>query len=186
MVKGSMDKIVAGILIAVIVIAIGVFAYYSLSKNEKESAILIVSYENEKYSYSISDLKNLDDFSGSGGYITSHGFIRGPENYTGVRITELLGKIDATGDYKLEVIAKDNYSVNYTIDEIEGNVTVYDISRNETVTGGVTMILAYVENGNYNFDDGPLRIAYVNDQGAITSSKLWAKWVVELKIIDDE
>jgi len=182
MAKGGKDKIVAGVLIAAIIIAIGVFAYYNLPEKENESPILTISYGNENYTYTLLQLEKIDAFSGKGGYKTSHGFIRHPENYTGVKMTELLDEIGTAGNHGIEVIAKDGYSVNYTYDEINGNVTVYDSSGNETGTGGVTMVLAYSENGNYNFDDGPLRIAYVSEQGAITSSKLWAKWVVEIKV----
>jgi len=179
------DKIIAGIFVAVIIIAVGVFAYYNLhNPSEKENVLLTVSYGNDYYNYTLSDLKKIDSFSGNGGYKTSHGSIKGLASYTGVRMTKLLNEISNLPDsYIIQVIAKDNYSVNYTIDEIHGNVTVYDSNGNETGTGGVTMILAYAENGRYDFDDGPLRIAYV-DNGAITSSKLWAKWVVEIKVIE--
>lgn len=182
MAESGKDKIVAGVLIAVIIIAIGVFAYYNLPEKEKENSILTVSYGNENYTYTLSQLKKIDDFSGKGSYKTSYGIIKDMQNYTGVRMTKLLENIGTAGDHEIEVISKDGYSMNYTFDEINGNVTVYDSSGNETGTGGVTMILAYSENGNYDFEDGPVRVAYVNEQGAITSSKLWAKWVVEIKV----
>ena len=188
MAENKTDKIIIGIFVAVIIIAVGVFAYYNMynpsSPSEKENVLLTLSYENEYHNYTLSDLKKIDSFSGNGGYKTSHGYVKGPESYTGVRMTKLLNEIGNLPDsYIIQVIAKDNYSVNYTIDEINGNVTVYDSNGNETGRGGVTMILAYAENGKYDFDDGPLRIAYVDD-GSITSSKLWAKWVVEIKVIE--
>ena len=189
MADSGKDKIIAGVLIAVIVIAIGVFAYYNLPKNGKEengTPILTVSYGNENYTYTLSQLEKIDDFSGRGGYKTSHDSIKGVGDYTGVRMTKLLDEIGVTGDYKIQAVASDNYSVNYTIDEINGNVTIYDATGNETGTGGVTMILAYAENGNYNFDGGPLRIVYVDGQGDITSSKLWEKQVAEIKVIGEE
>lgn len=186
MAESGKDKIIAGVLIAVIIVAAGVFAYYNLPKNEnKENGvpILTVSYGNETYTYTLSQLEKIDDFSGKGSYKTSHGFIREAKGYTGVRMTELMDEIGAACNHGIEVIADDGYSVNYTCDEINGNVTVYDSYGNETGNGGVTMILAYSEDGDYNFDDGPLRIAYVNGQGTITSSKLWVKHVVEIKVI---
>jgi len=157
------DKLIIGIFIAVVLIAIGVFAYYNLYSPSETSkggdVLLTISYGNEQYNYTLSDLEKIDEYSGNGGYKTSHGSIRGLASYTGVRMTKLLDEIGNLPDnYKVEVIASDNYSVNYTIDEIEGNVAVYDNSGNETGIGGVTMILAYAENGNYDFNDGPLRI----------------------------
>ncbi len=187
----NMDKIVGGIFVVAILVAVGVFAYYNLYSNHsgnsgKETGgevLLTVYYGDERYNYTLSDLKKIDEFTGTGGYKTSHGDIKGVKSYTGVRMIKFLDGFNLPGEYEIQVIASDNYSVNYTMDEILGNVTTYDTSGNESGAGGVTMLLAYAEDGEYNFDDGPLRIAYVDD-GKITSSRLWVKQVVEIKIIE--
>jgi hypothetical protein len=74
------------------------------------------------------------------------------------------------------------------MNETLGYVDVYnetgDIISDETAV----MILAYKEDGSYyseidpDNEIGPLRIAFVGDN-IITSSSLWSKMVVSIKII---
>lgn len=47
------------------------------------------------------------------------------------------------------------------------------------------MVLAYDMDGSpIDADDGPLRIAFVNDDGNLTDGSLWAKLVVNLTITE--
>jgi hypothetical protein len=48
------------------------------------------------------------------------------------------------------------------------------------------MLLAFLEDGVYNFSDGPLRIAFINDNEPYTDSFLWAKYVVSMELIPEE
>jgi hypothetical protein len=131
----------------------------------------------------------MDLFEGSGSYIKLGWLpdvvIDGPFNYSGVEITKLLEKIEDLPDqYNITVTAIDGRESNYSYDEIMGNVDIYNNSGNITSSSGVTMILAYKHDGEYikDPDEGPLRIAFVDD-GLITSSKLWTKLVETIEII---
>jgi len=76
MAENKTDKIIIGIFVAVIIIAVGVFAYYNMynpsSPSEKENVLLTLSYGNEYHNYTLSDLKKIDSFSGNGGYFDSN------------------------------------------------------------------------------------------------------------------
>ena len=88
-------------------------------------------------------------------------------------------------NYSILVNTSDFTTFNYNKSVINGQVEIYNESGNITQTGGVTMILAYKQDGIYltDTDDGPLRIAFVNN-GKITSSQLWARMVVSFEIIE--
>jgi hypothetical protein len=79
-------------------------------------------------------------------------------------------------------IASDGYIMNYTYNETQGKVMVYDSEGKEIGVGGVSMVLATKENGQIGYD-GSLRIVFINQDEPITFSALWAKYVVELKFI---
>jgi hypothetical protein len=65
-----------------------------------------------------------------------------------------------------------------------GSVEIYNETGNITANSGAIMILAYMQNGEYiSEQDGPLRIVFVNSN-AITNSRLWAKLVVSIEIMD--
>jgi hypothetical protein len=82
--------------------------------------------------------------------------------------------------YTLKIVSDDGYVYTYTQDEIQGNVQVYDTEGIKQGIGGVTMILAYEEEGIKDFPGGPLRIAYVDDEEQLTDSFLWSKYVIEI------
>lgn len=58
---------------------------------------------------------------------------------------------------------------------------VYDTGGNKQGIGGVTMILAYEEEGIKNFYGGPLRIAFVDDEEQLTDSALWSKYIIKIE-----
>ena len=70
------------------------------------------------------------------------------------------------------------------MDNIDGNVDIYDEKGNILPNETAVMILAYKENGEYFSDNetGPLRVAFV-DNNYITSSSLWSKRVVSIEVI---
>ena len=193
--KKLYDRLLAVILGVVIVAAVVVLIYYAVVPEQKETitpspssteVLLTVVYGEEKTNFTLKDLQSMESYTGYGGYKTKYPSVKGPFKYTGVNVTILLEDFDLPGNYTLKVTASDGWVSNYTWDQIMGNVTVYDINGNETGFGGVTMLLAYAEDGDYNFSDGPLRIAYVNEDEPITDSFLWAKYVVSMEIITEE
>lgn len=190
------DRLVTAILAVVIIIAVAALIYVNLPHEEStsqnnssnnqtnEQAYLVISYGNESFNYTMSELMNMESYTGSGGYIKKSGTIVGPDNYTGVNVSTLLQEFsNLPSNYTLTVTASDGYTVGYTYDEIKGHVPVYDESWNETGTGNLTMIIAYKENGVLLNEStgGSFRVAFVDD-GAISSSKLWARYVARLSI----
>ena len=104
----------------------------------------------------------------------------------------MVEKIDnISGNYSLKIVDKDGEEQTYNFSVIQGNVAIYNASdpNNETPLGydDVTMILAYKQDGEYlnASRDGRLRIAFVNDKGSITASRLWWKFVVSIEIIPE-
>jgi len=154
---------------------------------EEGSSILTIIYGDEQTNYTLEELGALDSYTGSGGYIkTKVSSITGPYEYTGVKVTLLLGQIENLPEnYSIIVEASDGWTTEYNQSQIHGDVLIYNESGNITGIGGVTMILAYAEGGEYMNESigGPLRTVYVDD-GAITSSDLWTKKVVSIEIVE--
>lgn len=189
--KKNSNKLLALALAVVIIIAVVVLIYVNLPQQEKVPSSPLTSevlfnfiYGEQQTNYTLEDLQTMDTYTGFGGYKTRYPSIKGPYEYTGVNVTTLSGEFNnLPTNYTLRVTASDGWVTNYTIDEIQGDVTIYNASGNKTGVGGVTMLLAFAEAGDYNFSDGPLRIAYVNDDEPYTDSFLWSKYVVTIEIM---
>jgi len=194
---GRTNKIITIGLAIVICIAIAVFIFVNIPQEEqKEQESKLKGYVNiifgeQIYNYTINDLIKLDSFTGTGSYIKTGWLpeivIDGPFNYTGVEITSLLNNFENLPEtYNITIKASDGKDTNYSYNEIMGNVEVYNDSGNVTRVGGVSMILAYMQDGEYITDpeEGPLRIAFL-DTNSITSSKLWTKLVISIEVIQN-
>jgi hypothetical protein len=184
------------ILVAAIIISICVIAYVNFIPksgeptdeeiSEPAQTLLTVTYDSHINNYSRDDLTSFVSTTGIGSYINRAGKITGPINYTGVQISVLLDEIsDLPGTYTVHVVAVDGYTVNYSLDEINGNVPIYNETGNETGVGNLTMIIAYQAEGQYlnETTDGPLRVAFVDETGTITHSSLWLRSLVRIDII---
>jgi hypothetical protein len=203
--KRTTTIMVSVVLVFVLIGAIGIYAYTSLVNNEStnssstnehsvvppsadntsEEVVLIIRVGSDTYTYSMDDLLGFDSTSGQGSFINKVGTISGPFTYIGVAVPMLLDQIEGLPDmYTMLGIASDNYSVDYTMDNVTGHVMLYDENGTELGIGTVTMIIAYYEDG-VPLDEsiGPLRIAFVAEDGAITHSSLWLRSLVELDVI---
>ncbi len=197
--EDKFNKYISVVLAVVIITAAGVYAYTHLVEKEPatsgsdqppvvepEEILLTVSVGSEIFNYSLNQLMELDSIAGSGKYINKVGKITGPNNYTGVSMSVLLGTIESLPEnYTLQAIASDGYSVNYSMDEVNGQVSVYNETGDEIGTENMTMIIAYKENGELlnETTGGPLRVAFVDEQGFITSSGMWLRSLVKIEII---
>ena len=172
-------KIITGLLVIAIIITVGVFAYYEWwPDGENKEIMLTVLYGGETWEYTLSG------YGGRGGMSTQKG-IRSPHDYTGVRFELLLQNIGIsnTNSVEAKVFAVGGYNQTFTSDMLLGNVTIYDATGNET-NGTVTLILAYEEDGVLiSKDDGPLRLVFVADEPAYTTSKYWIKQVSSVDIL---
>ena len=183
------------VLFVIIAITVGCIEDNGQNNVEKKPSVLLnVIFDDYRANYTLEDIETFDSYTGNGGYIKTKVLpdsviISDINEYTGVQITTLLEEIPNLPDnYNVSIESDDGRIVEYTINEILGNVDVYNetgiILSNETAV----MIIAYKENGSYysevdhENEIGPLRIAFVGDN-AITSSDLWSKMVVTVEII---
>jgi PKD repeat protein len=149
------------------------------------TTILTLTYNGDQKTYTLEDVENMVSITGYGGRINKVGSIEGPFEYKGVPIAVLADEFSLIPtSYTLTTVSTDGYIYNYTEDEIQGNIQVYDTEGNEQGIGGVTMILAYEEDGIQDFPGGPLRIAYVADDEQLTDAFRWSKYVTEIDFFD--
>ena len=156
-----------------------------INEHSNDSVILTMTYHGNQKTYTRKELENMDSVTGYGGRLNKVGTIVGPFIYKGVPISALANEFSLIPTtYNLQTISTDGYIYNYTQGEIQGNIQVYDTEGYPHGVGGVTMILAYEENGIQNFSDGPLRIAFVADEKQLTDAFRWAKYVTKIEFFD--
>lgn len=205
----NQNLLITAALAVVIIIAIGVFAYTNLfnpnetiddstnDTNPDESSgtgdneqnntngeiLLTIQHGGMNYTYSLSELEEIESVNGKGRKINSIGEISDPYNYTGISINALTERFDLSSDqFEIKVIANDGYSRNYTLNELDIEVTVYNEDGNLSANQSVTMIIAYMEDNQYYTGSNPLRIAFIGENTPITSSSLWVKNITTLEI----
>ncbi|MDH7517312.1 MAG: molybdopterin-dependent oxidoreductase [Candidatus Thermoplasmatota archaeon] len=187
-------KYIAILLAMIFIIAGCIYIYVNLPRGEEkheeptptEEILLTIVFGSKYFNYSLDDLMDFEVVTGRGGYKRQDGTIIGPNNYTGVSLLEILDSIDSMPEnYTIEAFAKDDRYFDYSIDEINGHVMIYNESGNETGIGNLTMIISYKENNVLLNESlgGPLKIVFVDEVGSITDSSLWAKWLVKIEII---
>ena len=198
--ENKTNRMITAALAVVIIVAAITILYVTLpqsehkttddNQNNESATLLTVIYEDEQTNYTLEELKALESYTGSGRYIKEGAFpeiiIKGPYNHTGVTIMVILDQIsNLSQNYSITVTASDDWTADYNLSQIQGNVDIYNESGNITGIGGVTTLLAYKEDGNYINESmgGPLRIVYVDD-GKITLSGLWTKKVVTIEVVD--
>ncbi len=140
------------------------------------------------HDYTFEELRNMDSIEGEGKRIRSTANVRGPNTYRGVHITDLVSNIYSGTDYTLEVEARDGYTMTYPREHVEGDVPVLDEDYNETdIEPDFEAILAYEEDGEQipDWEDGP-RIAFLNDEGLLSSAGLWAKEVRNIRVLPEQ
>ena len=175
-----MKKLFSELVIVLVILCI-VFSNIIIAQhNSANDTVLTLTYGDEHKYYTLDDLLAFDSITGNGGRLKSNGIVVPPWEYTGILITTLSQEFtNMSSQYSLVAIADDEYTVSYTYDKILGEVMIYDNEGNEIGVGGVSMIIATMENGQTGYD-GSLRIAFINQDEPITFSALWAKYVVEL------
>ena len=195
--ENKSNKIITIVLALIIIVAAIIIIYTSLPKNEnekdtnggneQENAIVLQMLYNDTYkNYTLDQLQDLENYTGSGGYIKSNNVTTGPYELTGVRISTLLDQYNISSqNYSIRVTAADNYSKVFNLSYINGEIPIFNDTGEQIGTGGATMIINYKVDGEYLEDsDGPLRLAFIYEDG-YSSSKIWIKQVVSILIIDD-
>ena len=196
--KQNTNKIITAVLAVALLLAMAVIIYVYLPRSQENqtpepsnNTILTVTYGDYTRNYTLQDLEVLPSFTGSGGFIKTKILpsvnTTGPFTYTGVNVSYLVDQIpNLPSHHSIRVTSTDNYRMNYTWSQIQGNVSIYNETGNITGSSGMTMLLAYKEQGNLISDTsvGPLRIAFVDD-GGFTPSGLWAKLVRTITVITE-
>jgi len=150
------------------------------------SSSLTLRYEGEELLFTYDDLTSLEAYAGNGGRLKVTGEVTGPFSYTGVRLLTFINQFDAPpASYKAVVVSEDGLVQTFTAAETAGDVMVYTTQGEENGVGGVTMMLAYKEEGATDFSGGPFRIAWVNTGQPVTDAFLWSKYVCSIDFFDD-
>jgi hypothetical protein len=197
--NNKFSKYITVVLIIAIIAAVGVYAYTNFVKKEPvksdnnispiitpEKTLLTITVGSQSYNYTLDNLTALGTITEQGSYINQIGKITGLNNYTGVTVSMLLSSIPSLPtNYTFHAIASDGYALNYTLNEVNGHVIIYNETGGEIGTGNLTMILAYKENGVFlnEASKGPLRIAFVDTQPSITYAGLWMGLLTKIEII---
>jgi hypothetical protein len=194
-VKFGFLGIILMVSVAVVIAGVGIYAFTNLTKpsettstppEEPGKTLLTIRIGSQTFGYTLKDLTALTGVSGLGGYINEVGGVTGPNNYTGVAVSVLLSTIPALpSNYTFHAITSDGYTQNYSLDAVNGHVTVFNQAGDEIGLGTLTMIVAYKENGVLlnEATNGPLRIAFVYPQPVITDAWLWLSSLTEIVIM---
>ena len=197
--NNKFNKYITVVLIIAIIAAVGVYAYTNYVKKEPtksdnntppiitpEKTLLTIAVGSQSYNYTLDNLTALGTITEQGSYVNQIGKVTGPNSYTGVIVSMLLNSIPSLPtNCTFHAIARDNYTLNYTLNEVNGHVIIYNETGGEIGTGNLTMIIAYKENGVFLNENtkGPLRIAFVDTQPSITNSGLWMGYLVKIEVI---
>ena len=190
----KIENFIKIMLIIIICLAVITLVYINIPNETddediiSEDVILTVTFNDQKYEYSLSDLELIEEYTGSGSYIKSKALdegniiINGPFNFTGVKFSTLFDLIEnLPNTYNITVTAVDNWTNQFTQDHVNGIIDVYNETGNITGNSGATMVLAYKENEEYILDDGPTRVVFLGEN-VITLSSNWAKMVATIDI----
>ncbi len=182
--------IIFSLISLLVVTGTGIGIYFGIfhennNGNDTGEVILSLINGNTNKNYTMADLKSLPSVSGLGGYKKTTGTLVGPSTYKGVPIISLLADIGGMSlSSDLIIKSTDGYVISFSYSMIDGEITAYD---NETgVNLGIKefeMIVAYEQDGNaLATDEGPLRIAYLSDEGYLSDGNLWAKKIQNIEI----
>ena len=194
------NKILAAVLVVALIVALGVFIFVNLPKQTSSpggstqpgTTVLTLTYNGHQTNYTLNQLESLESFTGEGGYRTNYPAIKGQGNYTGVRIQTLINTLsNVPNNYSIIVFSSDDTNRSFNFSTIMGYVPTYNPDNASDAQpigyGGLTMVLAYKYNGVYlnESKEGKLKIVFLDDQGSITSSGLWWKYVDAIHIISE-
>lgn len=205
----NQNLLITAALAVIIIIAIGVFAYTNLfnpnetiddstndtnpdessgtgdneQNNTNDEILLTIQQGGINYTYSLSELEEMESVNGKGRKINSIGEISDPYNYKGISINTLTERFDLSSDQiEIKVIANDGYSRNFTLNESDIEITVYNEDGNLSANQSVTIIIAYMQDNQHYTGSNPLRIAFIGENMPITSSSLWVKNITTLEL----
>jgi len=199
------NKMLTTALIVIIILAAIVVVYVNLYNNGEKtdddnnnqiqlpSVNLSISYGSQQINYDFEDIQDMEYVTGTSRYIKASPYfkdgiviINPPLNesaneYTGVKISTLVDKLDNLPEsYNVTISALD-YSTVLTNEEINGNISLFD-ENGILQDAESSVILAYKKDGEYLADDkGALMIAVVGDE-VISLSNIWVSQVIDIEV----
>ena len=173
-------------------VGLGVYFGVFYDNNDQQTNQVILTLEGTTLTknYTLSDLMNYPNITGSAGYRKSTGTLVGPNLYRGVELNVLLEDIGglAPGE-EIDVIAEDGYKVTFTSEILNGNLPSYDSDTGEYLgIGEFYIVLAYEIDGVINTGGvGVLRIVAIpiGGESYFTDGSPWVKDVVNISVISD-
>ncbi len=145
---------------------------------ERNWTVNILSSRNEILN--LCQLMQFPKITGNGSMKTKVD-VKGSYSFTGVSLEDLVSHYIIDGqNYSVKVIANDSWFATLTKEQVEGNMTLYDIGGNPTGFGTALPVLAYNDNGT-QLDY--VRLVFLGNDNPITSSGYWVNWVVKLEIV---
>ncbi|UCE81067.1 MAG: hypothetical protein JSV94_01135 [Methanobacteriota archaeon] len=179
-------KAVALIIAAALLVGIPL-GYLALQENEpgeeEEDVVVTVNGDDDTVGLSMTQLEDMDIYSGSGYFKKSTGTIVGPLNYTGVPVRDLVDLVCDTNNYSLTVMASDGYEMTYTSGQVEnGTFPTYDLEGSLLGPENLMLMLAFLEDDErMPVDD--LRIVIVDDEETpVTDGHFWTKMVACINV----
>jgi len=188
-------KIIFAITISTVIFtatALGVYFrvfYEKKNGNVDDQIVLTLQGSASTKNYTLTEIMNFPNITGSAGYRRSTGTLVGPNLYKGVELNTLLADVGGINvDEELEVIASDGYKVTLTSEMLDGKFPAYDSENgNYLGVGNFKLILAYEIDGVINSENNILRIAALPATGDdyYTDGSFWVREVIKMKVISE-
>lgn len=156
------------------------------NQNDTSKTALTLIYGEEQINYTLEEIMSIDSYTAMGGKISRKPSTTGPYNYTGVKIKTLLSEFENPPEnYSIKTASTDGYTGEYSYDQINGTVELYNETRAPQGNATLTMIVAYMQESEYikDSDEGPMILSFVD--GYYTDSSLWAKMLASIEIIEE-
>lgn len=151
-------------------------------------SLTIVGADGTQVILDEADIGNMESWRDYGGYKTSYPSLKGRGYYTGVPINALCDLVGGINyGQTLRVMASDDYNINFTYEQVNGDFVTYDNVTGDQVPHDqpLTTILAYYFNDMNLTSGGPLRFAIVGPEGLCTDSVYWVQHVVKMEVFDE-
>ncbi len=177
--------------ILLLLIGASVATYFVLLDDDEngedidQTVVLTINSGSQTKTLTLHDITHMTGaITAKGGYKKTTGTIVGPYEYTGIPVVALLAEMGGVlASQELIVRATDEFFVTYSQAMVHGQVAAFDTQGNDIGQQDLQMVLIYEETGEAELSGGPLRIAYLGEDGYLTDGHLWTKYVCEMEIV---
>ena len=152
-----------------------------------EFEIVVEGPADESVTVGPSDFEEMTKVEMEGGLLTSAGTIKGPYNYTGVPLSEVLELVGgASENNSIRITAADGYAMVFTWEELNGDFLTFNPVTGDEMEAEEQLIpvLAYEEDDEFLIEGhGPIRLVILGDEGLISEGHYWIKQVTVIDVI---